>query len=98
MAKKSRPENSQTAKIVVLWETLTTALRKLRAFSSRPAAPAAEGKINKDSEFRGAFDSSSSRFGATILLGRCRFLPVPRNRKRAPGSASGALEAGDAAS
>jgi hypothetical protein len=32
MAKKSRPENPGPAKIVVAWETLTTALRKISAF------------------------------------------------------------------
>jgi hypothetical protein len=73
MAKKSRPENTQAAKIVVLWETLTTALRKFPAFASPVAAPAAEGKINKDSEFCGCFDSSLSRFGAANLLGWLQF-------------------------
>jgi hypothetical protein len=37
MAKKSRPENPGPAKIVVLWETLTTTLRK----SPHSALPAA---------------------------------------------------------
>jgi hypothetical protein len=73
MAKKSRPENTLAAKIVVLWETLTTALRKFPEFVSSFAAPTAGGKIKKDSEFRGSFDLSLSRFGVNIRPGRRRF-------------------------
>jgi hypothetical protein len=45
MAKKSRPENPGPAKIVVVWETLTTALRKISAFR---VAFGGAGRIRKN--------------------------------------------------
>jgi hypothetical protein len=81
MAKKSRPENSGTAKIVVLWETLTTALRKCRGSVLLLAARNGEWKINKDGEFRGFFDSSSNGFGAACDRERTRFFARERPRK-----------------
>jgi hypothetical protein len=61
VAKKSRRGNTGPAKIVEVWETLATAVRKLRRSA---AAACAQRNINKENEFRGAFDSNLTASGA----------------------------------